>query len=88
MTRTSAQRHNAKMERIFENGRKNNTKYAPLHAFQILAQMTEKIERVNAIQHSGGKISQEDWSELHDLTNRAKAVIEITDLKAIESLVG
>lgn len=88
MTRTSAQRYNAKMERIFENGRKNNTKYAPLHAFQILAQMTEKIERVNAIQHSGGKVSPEEWSELYALTNRAKAVIESTDLNAIKSLIG
>jgi hypothetical protein len=41
----------------------------------ILTRLTEKVERANSIQHSGGKILAEDWSELYQLTNEAKAII-------------
>ena len=53
----------------------------PVYSFwhQMLMRLTEKVERVNAIQHSGGSIEAEDWSELHALTNEAKAVLQRTD---------
>lgn len=41
----------------------------------MLVRLTEKVERANAIQHSGGSIEPEDWSELYQLTNEARAAI-------------
>jgi hypothetical protein len=41
-----------------------------------LARLTEKTKRANAIQHSGQKVTAEDWSELHQLTNEAEAAIQ------------
>ncbi len=41
----------------------------------MLVRQTEKIERSNAIQHSGGEVLPEDWSELYLLTNEARALI-------------
>ena len=41
-----------------------------------LRRLTEKVERANAIQHSGGAIEPEDWSELYQLTNEARAAID------------
>lgn len=64
------------MHRIFEEGRKNNAKYAPLHLFQVLTRMTEKVERANSIRHSGGTVTAEDWSELSALTDEARQVLE------------
>lgn len=42
-----------------------------------LNRLTEKVERANAIQHSGGIIEPDDWSELHQLTNEARGVLEL-----------
>lgn len=41
----------------------------------MLQRLTEKVERANALQHSGGKVSSEDWSELYALTNEARKVL-------------
>lgn len=41
----------------------------------VLERLAEKVSRANAIQHSGGTIEPEDWSELYMLQNKAKAVI-------------
>lgn len=41
----------------------------------VLVRLTEKTERANAIQHSGGTIEPEDWSELFQISNDARAVI-------------
>jgi len=70
---TSAQRYNAKLDRIWEQARIIKAKYAPLH---MLTRLTEKVERINAIHNSEGSVIAEDWLELHALTNEARAVIE------------
>jgi hypothetical protein len=41
----------------------------------VLERMTEKVSRVNAIQHSGGAIEAEDWAELYQMANEAQAEI-------------
>jgi hypothetical protein len=41
----------------------------------MLKRIAEKVSRANAIQHSGGAIEAEDWSELYQLKNEAHAVI-------------
>lgn len=43
---------------------------------EAITRITEKVKRANDIQHSGTKIPSEDWSELYQLTNEARAVIE------------
>ena len=73
---TSAQRYNANAERIFAEARILKTKHAPLHAIQLLQQMTDKVDAVNATQNSGGNVTPEAWSELHALTRRAREVLE------------
>lgn len=40
-----------------------------------LVRLTEKTERANAIQHSGGAIEPEDWAELYQMSNEARAAI-------------
>ncbi len=41
--------------------------------------LMEKVRRANAIQHSGGKILPEDWSELHILQNELASKIEVIE---------
>jgi hypothetical protein len=41
----------------------------------LLQRLTEKVERANSIQHSGGKIVPEDWAELWDLANESRTLI-------------
>lgn len=45
----------------------------------ILTRLTEKVERANSIQHGGGKVLAEDWSELYQLTNEARAILVRTE---------
>lgn len=47
-----------------------------------LTRLTEKVERANAIQHSGGKVCAEDWGELYMLANEARATIAATEGRA------
>jgi hypothetical protein len=42
----------------------------------MLARLTEKIERANSIQHSGGQVNAEDWSELYQLANESRAILK------------
>jgi len=83
-SRTAVQRYNDRHHKICEQGRINAIKHAPLHAVQILVRMTEKVERANAIQHSGGTVTAEDWSELYSLTNEAKSVLERIDISKMQ----
>lgn len=41
----------------------------------MLRRLASLTERANAIQHGGETVEPEDWSELHDLTNEAKALL-------------
>ena len=41
----------------------------------ILERLTEKVARANSIQHSGGKVTSEDWSELYNLVNESRAIL-------------
>lgn len=41
----------------------------------MLTRLTEKVERANSIQHGGGKVLAEDWSELYQLTNEARDIL-------------
>lgn len=41
----------------------------------ILLRLTEKVERANTIQHSGGNVRKADWSELRQLTNEARSAL-------------
>ena len=45
----------------------------------ILSRLTEKVERANSIQHSGGEILEEDWAELYQLANESRAAIAIAN---------
>lgn len=40
-----------------------------------IIRLTEKVERANSIQHSGGRIHAEDWAELYQLANESRAAI-------------
>jgi hypothetical protein len=40
-----------------------------------LQRLSDKTARANAIQHSGGHIDAEDWAELYQLTNEARALL-------------
>ena len=75
---TSAQRYNAKMERIFEESKVLKTKHAPLHAIQLLQQMTDKVYAVNAMQSGTAAVvcPPEDWSSLSALARSASEVLE------------
>jgi len=42
----------------------------------MLQRLAEKVRRANGIQHSGGKVDNEDWSELYGLSNEAFALLE------------
>lgn len=44
----------------------------------VLLRLVEKVERANAIQHSGTTIPAEDWAELYALTNDARGRLEDT----------
>ena len=77
-TAIGAQRYNNKMNKIFAEAKVNNIKHAPLHLRQMLIRLVEKTERVNSIQHSGGIVTAEDWSELYSITNEARGVLERT----------
>jgi hypothetical protein len=76
MSKTAAERYNTRMHKIFERAKELNAKNAPIHAIQILKRLTEKVERANHIQHSGGHLIAEDWSELYALTNQARSILE------------
>lgn len=41
-----------------------------------LVRVLEKVERANSIQHSGGKLLPEDWSELYQLANEARSSLQ------------
>jgi hypothetical protein len=41
----------------------------------MLERLTEKVERANRIRHSGGRLIDEDWSELYSLTNEARGTL-------------
>ena len=52
----------------------------PMHAaapdlLWALTRLTEKTERANRIQHSGGTVAPEDWSELYTMANEARTAI-------------
>lgn len=44
--------------------------------FSILTRLTEKVSRINGIQHSGGEIQAEDWAELYQIQNEARAILD------------
>ena len=50
----------------------------------MLKRLTEKVERANQLQHSRatvekpGELDFEDWSELHQLTNEARGILDIS----------
>ena len=41
----------------------------------MLERIAEKVRRANSIQHSGGTIDAEDWSELYAIQNEAFGLI-------------
>ena len=45
-------------------------------ALTVMQRLTEKVQRANAIQHGGRRIKAEDWAELYQLANEARAAIE------------
>jgi hypothetical protein len=78
MRKTAAQKYNDNMNRIFEEAKQNNKKYAPLHLFTMLKDLTQKTEQINKIQHSKSPIPPEIWSELFVLTKQAKSILDKT----------
>lgn len=42
----------------------------------MLRRLNEKVKRANDIQHSGGTVTSEDWSELYDLTSEAGGLLD------------
>lgn len=86
-SRTSAQRYNDKMHKIFEEARANSAKYAPYHMSQVTTRLLEKVERINAIQHSGGTIEAEDWVELFQISKQTRDVLErFNELEIVKEL--
>jgi hypothetical protein len=69
--------HVAKLNTSREDWREHAKVFdANLHGLiRMLTRLTEKVERANTIQHSGVKVLPEDWSELYQLTNEARAII-------------
>ena len=56
----------------------NPVTVAPQQTAQtVLRRLVERVERANAIQHSGGPIEPEDWAELNQLTNEARGVLAV-----------
>ena len=53
-----------------------NAHFAGEHeaALRMLNRLREKVEWVNGLQHRGTTIPAEDWAELYNLTNEAKAL--------------
>jgi len=43
---------------------------------EALQRLTKKVKRANAIQHSGARVLAEDWAELYQLANEARAALE------------
>lgn len=43
------------------------------NSYAVFVRLLEKVERANAIQHSGGTVEPEDWAEFYQLTNEARA---------------
>lgn len=43
---------------------------------RVLQRLAEKVRRANGIQHSGGAIDSDDWSELYALQGEAFAAIQ------------
>jgi len=48
---------------------------------RILTRLAEKVRRANSIQHSGGNLTAEDWSELYMLQGEAFAIIAQAELQ-------
>jgi aminopeptidase N len=55
--------------------RKKAEKQAAPELLSILERLNEKVRRANGIQHSGGKVRAEDWSELFTLSCEASSAI-------------
>jgi trehalose/maltose hydrolase-like predicted phosphorylase len=41
----------------------------------MLTRLTEKVSRVNEIQHNGVTVCAEDWAELYQMENESKGII-------------
>ena len=65
---------------VYDAGRGSKTEnpiFKPIaDIMNILTRLTEKVERANSIQHSGGRVLAGDWAELYTLTNEARKVIK------------
>ena len=85
MAKTSAQRYNDKMEKIFENAKKMKQKYAKLHAVQLLERLTEQAERFNSLHERKEEITEKDWYDLIITTRYAREVLEIVKPQVMES---
>lgn len=57
------------------NGHQGDARLIAAELLTVLIRLSEKTARANGIQHSGGTIDPEDWSELYSLTNEARAAI-------------
>lgn len=42
---------------------------------KTLQRLTEKVERANALQHSGGSVHPDDWAELYQIANESRAAL-------------
>lgn len=75
-SRTSAQRYNAKKDKIFEEAKVNLAKYAPYHMTQVLPQLLEKLDKVVQLHLNHALITEDDWTELFQHTNRTREILE------------
>ncbi len=87
--KTSAQRYNENMERIFAQAKVNGRKHSPYHMTQELPLLLEKIKRVIRLRNSPSLVTEEDWTELIQHVNRTSDVLErlnesdvVKDIKA------
>lgn len=60
--------------------RKLGLKKPPTEPERMLRRLAEKVKRANEIQHSGGRVSAEDWAELYQLVNEAGDVLSRADV--------
>jgi len=82
---TSAQRYNAKMDKLFEDAKVNLTKHAPLHAVQMLEQLTAKVESI--MRNGNANFTEKDMSELNNIARRSRSVLDALHPKFEVSMV-
>jgi hypothetical protein len=86
-SRTAAQRYNDRKDKIFAQAKINLAKYAPYHMTQELPLLLEKIDKVLNLHWSGQIITEADWTELRQHSNRTQEVLEhLNEMEVVKEI--